>query len=79
MLRCGCSSSCQIGTSSAVEMLRTRRVFTLYPPLANGAYAVTSSIGVTSAEPSAIDGTSGSGLVIPFFRAVAMTRGIVTA
>ena len=34
----------------------TRRGCTRIPPLANGAYAVTSSSGVTSSAPSAIDG-----------------------
>ena len=73
------SGEIQIGTSSDVEMLRTRRVFTLCPPFANGAYAVTSSRGVRDIEPSAIDGTSGSGLTIPFFLAVSMMRGIPIA
>jgi hypothetical protein len=49
------------------------------PPLANGAYAVTSSIGVTSAEPSTSDGTAASGLAIPFACATAITRRAPTS
>jgi len=45
------------------------------PPFANGAYAATSSTGVTPSAPSAIDGTGFSGLVMPFRRAAAITAG----
>ena len=53
-------------------MLSTIQGSTFHPPLAKGAYATTSSIGVTSAEPSASEGTGLSGLVIPIFFAIAV-------
>ena len=55
------------------SMRLTSRGFTRTPPLANGAYADTSSSGVTSIAPSASDGTALSGLPIPFARAAETT------
>ena len=49
------------------------------PALANGRYARTSSIGVTSKAPSAIAGTAASGLSMPTERAASITAGNPTA
>jgi len=60
-------------------MRLTSRGVTRDPPLANGAYAVTSSSGVTSMDPSAIEGTARSGLVMPLARATETTFASPTA
>ena len=73
-----CTSPVQSTLPSGPAMRATIRGATRSPPLANGAYAVTSSIGVTSAAPNTTAGTAGSGLTTPLRCAVAMIAGSPT-
>jgi hypothetical protein len=61
------------------SMRLTSRGVTREPPFANGAYAVTSSSGVTSIDPRATDGTARNGLAMPLARATAITFASPTA
>ena len=74
-----CISELQSSVPSGASMRVTSRGFTRMPPFANGAYAATSSTGVTPSAPSAIDGTGVSGLVMPLRRAAAITAASPTA